>query len=72
MNRLIITPAKRRFGRRPRKQWQWVIKAENGQRLDPRDTYANVDAIIDAVQSIREPPLEVEVHYQAGIRTYQL
>lgn len=70
MNRLIITPARRRFGRR--KQWQWVIKAENGRRLDPRDTYANVDAIINAVRSIRDRPLEIEVHYTAGVETYLL
>lgn len=40
--RIVITQARQRFGRlRKRKQWQYSIVAPNGERIDPRDTYAN-------------------------------
>lgn len=49
MIRVLIKPAKRLFG--GRRQWKFEIRAANGERIDPRDTYANRE---DAIRTIRE------------------
>jgi hypothetical protein len=41
MNRILIKPSKSWFG--GRRQWKFEIRADNGKRIDPRDTYANRD-----------------------------
>lgn len=38
MIRILIQPARQWFGRR---QWKFEIRAANGERIDPRDTYNN-------------------------------
>jgi hypothetical protein len=67
-----IKPAKRRFGRTPRKQWRFSITAANGKRIDPRDTLANVGDILDILQAFRERPVQVRVHYEepVGVRSF--
>lgn len=72
MNRLTITPAKRRFGRKPRRQWKFALRFANGRQLDPRDTYANPADIVDAVRTIRDEPLKVEIRYNDRVEAYEL
>ena len=40
-----VTPARRRFGRTPRRQWRFEVIAGNNRQVDPRDTYANTGDI---------------------------
>lgn len=67
-----ITPAKRRFGRKPRKQWQFAITGSNGEPLDPRDTYANVGDIISTIREIREGEVRVHIHRGEDVETVRL
>jgi hypothetical protein len=67
-----ITPAKRRFGRKPRKQWQFAITAGNGEPLDPRDTYANTGDILSALREIRSGEVRVHIHRHTGVETLEL
>lgn len=41
MIRILVKPAKRLFT--ARRQWTFEIRAANGERIDPRDTYHNRD-----------------------------
>ena len=72
MNRLTITPAKRRFGRKPRRQWKFALRFANGRQLSGNDSYANPQDIIDAVRTIRDEPLKVEIHYDDRVEAYEL
>lgn len=72
MNTCDITPAKRRFGVKPRKQWRFSVTAANGERLDPRDTYANVGDILAMLEGLRNNPLRVRIHYLDGIKEMTL
>jgi len=66
INRILIKPSKSVFGKR--KQWKFELRAENGERIDPRDTYANRD---EAVSGILEfvsgtTPVELVVYDRYG------
>ena len=50
MIRVTIKPARRLFG--GRNQWKFEITADNGERIDPRDTYANRGDIVDIVNRL--------------------
>jgi hypothetical protein len=63
-----IKPAKRRFGRTPRKQWQFRITGSNGEPLDPRETYANVGDVTAALLALRHRAVTVRVHYAEGVQ----
>ncbi len=66
-----VTPAKRRFGLKPRKQWQFQITTGNKKPIDPRDTYANVGdihAIWDRIVGGSET-VQIVVHYADGPKT---
>lgn len=67
-----VKPAKRRFGIKPRKQWQFVIRGGNGEPLDPRDTYANVGDIFKVLHALHDNPVRVRVHYDAGVEITEL
>ncbi len=62
-----ITPAKRRFGRKPRKQWQFQITADNGERIDPRDTYANTGDIVSLLDSLKVSSWRIRIHRSHGV-----
>lgn len=70
--RVEITPAKRRFGRTPRKQWQFLIIGDNNKPISEKDTYANVDDIIDALRKFKNEPVEVVIHYAKSVGRRQL
>lgn len=63
-----IRPAKRRFGKAPRKQWKFEITGTNGEPLDPRDTYANVGDITELLLALRHRPMTIRIHYVEGVR----
>lgn len=64
-----IRPAKRRFGRKPRKQWQFEITGGNGEPIDPRDTYANVGDVQKILYALlRDEAVRLRVHYGSQVR----
>lgn len=67
-----IRPAKRRFGIKPRKQWQFQIKGGNGEPIDPRDTYANTGDILMVLSALRSRPMRVRVHYPDQVKEIDL
>lgn len=69
-----VTPAKERFGRKPRKQWNFELITANNEPIDPRDTYANVNDIREIWHQIvtSDEPVQLEIHYASGIRTERL
>lgn len=71
MINIDVTPSKRRFGRTPRKQWQWIITAANGAKFSEKDTYANPGDITYLWNKIinSTEPVQIRVHYQRGIET---
>lgn len=72
MTTVDITPAKRRFGLKPRKQWSFMLTAENGTKLSDRDTYANIGDVLSMLRGLREQPMRVRIHYDTGVETVQL
>jgi len=62
-----VKPAKQRFSKR--KQWKFQIIAANGEPLDPRETYANIEDIRTALTKLSNStePIQLEIHYQDGI-----
>lgn len=64
MNRLLIKPARRWFG--GRQQWKFEMRAANGARIDPRDTYANRDEAAAGVLNYRSEPLELVLYDRYG------
>lgn len=69
MTTVDITPAKRRFGKR--KQWKFTITA-GGNDLSPNDTYANPLEIVSMLRNLRDRPVRVRVHYEAGVKEIDL
>lgn len=67
-----ITEAKRRFGRKPRKQWQFAITAGNHEPIDPRDTFANTGDIVAMLHSLREDPMTIRIHHEKGVESIEL
>jgi hypothetical protein len=66
MNRILVKPSKSWFG--GRRQWRFELRAANGERIDPRDTYANRDeaagGIVDFVSGA--DPLELVIYDRYG------
>ncbi len=67
-----ITKAKRRFGIPPRKQWRYTIRFGNNDKLSDRDTYANPEDIVEALQKFRDEPVRVRIHYVDGTSVVEL
>lgn len=67
-----ITPAKRRFGIKPRKQWQFRITHTNGNNLSTQDTYANAPDIVSMLRNFRSDPVTVRIHYDNGVQEFLL
>ena len=63
--KIVVKPARRRFS--GRKQWKATPYAANGEKLDFGDTYANVGDI-RALLALLRGPVELEIHYESGIR----
>ena len=63
-----VKPAKRRFSLR--KQWKFTVTGGNNERIDPRDTYANIGDIRDIWTRIinSSEPVRLVVHYSNGSR----
>lgn len=65
MIRILIQPAKSILKRR---QWKFEIRATNGERLDPRDTFNNRDEAsapwVDLICGTE--PVELVVHDRYG------
>lgn len=72
MTTVDITPAKRRFGFKPRKQWQFTITHTNGNNLSTQDTYANAPEIVSMLRNFRNQPVQVRIHYDAGVQEFPL
>lgn len=65
MNRILIKPAKRWFG--GRRQWKFELRAANGERVDPRDTYANRPEAIAGIKSfLTDRPVEIVIYDRYG------
>lgn len=76
MIRVLVKPAKRLFGRR--RQWRFEIRGANGERIDPRDTYANHGDVVSIMEllftgeaeaaGLREPfePVELVLYDRHG------
>lgn len=62
---VTVKPTRRMFA--GRKQWKFEIRAANGERIDPRDTYANVGDIYTMLHALHGDPIQVEVHYTDGV-----
>jgi hypothetical protein len=61
MNRILIRPVRRLFTRR--QQWTFEIRAANGERIDPRDTYNNWRDISDFwLEFILNQPAEIVLY----------
>lgn len=58
-----VTRAKRRFGKTPRNQWQFQITGDNGEPIDPRDTYANWNDILTVFTKLRQQDVTLRVHH---------
>jgi hypothetical protein len=50
MIRAIIKPSRSMFG--GRRQWKFEIRATNGERIDPRETYANREDLIETLETL--------------------
>lgn len=61
-----IRKAKRRFGRKPRGQWRFTIRAANGRNLSTQDTYANTGDITSMLRALRSDRVQVRIHYDGG------
>lgn len=67
MIRIIVKPARRIFG--GRRQWRFEIRAANGRKIDPRDTYVNVGdikTIARKLLTIGGDSVVLEVHHRDG------
>jgi len=64
---ILVKPAWRRFG--GRLQWKFELRAANGRRIDPRDTYANRDEasapLVELVSGTT--PVELVVQNRFGL-----
>jgi len=73
--RVIIEPARQRFGFPRRGQWKWSIVGRNGEPIDPRDTGFNTGDIRDTMRTLfaSDVPVELEIRYRDGrVETEQL
>ena len=66
-----VTPAKRRFGKRPRRQWRFTVTGGNNRTVSDQDTYANTDDIHDVWAAIvaGDEPVRFRVHYSYRVVT---
>lgn len=65
MNRILIKPVTRLFTRR--QQWTFEIRAANGERIDPRDTYHNRRDISDFWREfVLREPCEIVLYDKGG------
>lgn len=68
-----IKPSKKRFGRlTKRKQWQFLITANNGEPFSEKDTYANTVDITSMLHKLREEPMTIHIHFEKGVETINL
>lgn len=65
-----VTPAKRRFGRTPRRQWRFTVTGGNNRVVSDQDTYANTDDIKDIwAEIVGDEPVRFRVHYSDRVVT---
>lgn len=65
MIRVLVKPAKRLFTKRP--QWTWEIRAGNGERIDPRDSYYNQEDAVHAMCVVfGGEPVELVIYGKGG------
>lgn len=64
MNRILVKPSKSWFG--GRRQWKFELRAANGERIDPRDTYANRHEAANGIVEFLSGPLELVLHDRYG------
>lgn len=64
-----VRPARRWLG--GRRQWKFDIRAANGERLDPRDTYNNREDLLNTLSLLFvDSPVEVVVWDTDGYVEY--